>query len=66
MTCVNIFLHLVVYVIHYLLTCCTESERSAEYGKTCLVFSNYIDSALDFLSIILAYFNNNIIFEYIL
>lgn len=30
----NIFLHLVVYVIHYLLTCCTESERSAEYGKT--------------------------------
>jgi len=30
----NMFLHLVVYVIHYLLTCCTESERSAEYGKT--------------------------------
>lgn len=30
----DIFLRLVVYVTHYLLTCCTESERSAEYGKT--------------------------------
>lgn len=27
-------LYLVVYVTHYLLTCCTESERSAEYGKS--------------------------------
>ncbi|PBC25449.1 Eukaryotic translation initiation factor [Apis cerana cerana] len=30
----------VVYVIHYLLTCCTESERSAEYEETSWVGSD--------------------------
>lgn len=29
--CTQLFIY--VYIIWYLLTCCTESERSAEYGK---------------------------------
>lgn len=48
----NMFLHLVVYVIHYLLTCCTESERSAEYGKTyawCILITSTMHSfSLDY------------------
>jgi len=53
---------------YYLLTCCTESERSAEYGKTCLVFSNYINLALNNLMITSAltytYIRIKFIFKY--
>lgn len=57
---IDIFLYRVVYVTHYLLTCCTESERSAEYGKTYVWCFLTIEIVLDYLSIVYALAHNEI------